>query len=532
MKAMARSRWCVRAAWAAAVLAGVLLVGCASVEDVGREIERQREVRATALLSQEPNMGVEAIPVTSGELDLGRCIELALLHNKEIQAAKATLLEAKGQMTEAIATALPSGTFTGSALRTDVSGFGVEGETYELMVLARQPLYLGGLVGAALDAATVFGYMTQQQLRQSMHNVHRQVRQQYLNALLAEDLVAVAEESLRDAKESLADAQKRLDYGQGTRFDVLRAEVAVTAARAGLIEQRNASRLALRGLLNVLGVSQLSQVALAGELSYEAAAVSEEGSMRQALLRRPGVLVGEAMIRLAKDNVSREQAGDRPKVYLQGTYQRTYPGFGASFDEFDLGGGGAEEGEGDGGGGFGGGLGGNDWERTATGGVVVEWPFFDGFRTRGRVTQAQAEVHRQQIGLARLEQQVQLEVANALLNLDSAGQFVASQSGNVATAEESLRLARVGFREGIGTSLDVIDAETALARARADYIRAVHGYEVALVDLSWSMGVIGEDEAAQVASDEAAGGQESDLGVSGEGDVDEQEPGTSEEADR
>ena len=513
------------AAWAL----GLLVAGCASPEKVSRQIDQRRETRTIALLSHEPNMAIEEIPITSGALDLPACIELALRHNKEIQTAKAALQEAKGQMTEAISTALPSATFTGSALRTGVTGFGIEGETYELMVLARQPLYLGGLMGAALDAATVYTYMTQQQLRQSMHSEQRQVRQQYLDALLAQQLVAVAQESLRDAQQSHQDAQKRLDYGQGTRFDVLRAEVAVTAAQADLIRQRNAARLALTQLLNVLGVSQLSDVSLADELVYQPMETSEPRALRQALLRRPALLIGEAMIRLAQDNVKSEQAGDRPKVYLQGSYQRTYPGFGASFKNFDFGQSDGSSG-GDGGASSGGAFSGGEWDRTMSGGLIVEWPFFDGFRTRGRVTQAQAAVHRQQIALLQLEQQVQLDVTNALLNLASAAQYVESQSGSVATAEESLRLVRVGFREGAHTTLDVIDAETALARARANYIQAVHDYQVASVNLSWSMGVIGEEELPALPLEAALPVEQRDAPVSAPGGIDEQQSGVPEEA--
>ena len=104
-----------------------------------------------------------------------------------------------------------------------------------------------------------------------------------------------------------------------------------------------------------------------------------------------------------------------------------------------------------------------------SGGIVVEWPFFDGYRTDGLVVQAKAQWHRQMIGLKQLEEQVQLEVKQSLLNLESSEKFVKSQEGSVANAEEALRLSQVNFREGVGTSLDVLSAQTALARARSNH---------------------------------------------------------------
>ena len=60
-------------------------------------------------------------------------------------------------------------------------------------------------------------------------------------------------------------------------------------------------------------------------------------------------------------------------------------------------------------------------------------------------------------------------------------------------AVEALRLVRVGFREGTMTSLDVISAELALAEAQSDYYQAVHNYMGAKLDLSASVGIIGEE---------------------------------------
>ena len=74
------------------------------------------------------------------------------------------------------------------------------------------------------------------------------------------------------------------------------------------------------------------------------------------------------------------------------------------------------------------------------GGILVEWPVFDGLQTAGRVTKAKAEVRRHEVALKKLEQQIQLEVTEALLNVQSSREFVESQLGNVENAEEALRL--------------------------------------------------------------------------------------------
>jgi len=466
-----------------------MLNGCNQQKKLARDIQQNRQKRYEALVRLNSQEDKSDWQVLSGPLNIDECIELALRYNKDVQTAKLKLLEAKGEMVGAVSAALPKADFTGSAMRNDNSSiFGSQKETYELQLLVRQPLYLGGLIGAALDAARVFTYQKQQELRQTIQIVQLEVRQKYNAALLAEKLVGVSIQEQRDAKKLLSDTQKQLRHGVATRYDVLRAEVRLNAVEAQLIRQQNEAQIALTRLLDVLGVSQGSQAELTDKLTYEPIEAASSQCLKVAMQQRPDLLIGEAMVRLMKDNIAAEQAGNRPQVYLQGMYMRSYPGFAAGFPSF----GGGEEDDG-----F------TDfdnkkiWERTMSGGIVVEWPFFNGLATHGRVIKAKALHQQQQVTLRKLEQQCQLEITQALLNLQSSEKFVLSQQGSVANAEEALRLAQVGFREGVVTSLDVISSESALALARSNYHQAVYDYRLARLNLNAVLGTLGEQPIPQ-----------------------------------
>ena len=452
----------------------VLLGGCVTQEEIDRQFQSRRAAsyeRLTRAGQQANGAGVsEELEYVTGQLSVERCVELALTHNKDVQSALLKLDEAAGVMTEARATALPSASL-GAANRFHDDIWAERRDSFEVQASVEQPLYLGGLAAAAIDAAAVYRHMSNQELRQARQAVLRSVRLGYLGVLLARELEKVALQSRVDADEHLADVRKKLRFGAGTRFDVLRAEVRLRAIEAELIRVHNDYELAVASLLNEMGVSAMSKVELSGELAYEATEPSGQECLAEALTRRPDLLIGEAMIRLAEDNVKSEQTGDRPKVYLQGVYVGTRPEVGGSDD-------------GDG----------RQWDRTMNAGIVAEWPIFDGFRTAGRVTQAKVEVDRQQVAVRKLERQIQLDVTQGLLNVHSGEEFVESQLGNVANAEEALRLAQVNFREGNGTSLDVITAESGLAQARSDYSTAVHNYEAALLELHWAAGTLGEAE--------------------------------------
>ena len=308
------------------LLAGMFLAGCPSQEQIERDFQIRREAAYQRLMQSDPNDTATDLKIVKGGLSIADCIELALRNNKDVQTAKIKLLEAKGQMTGAIATALPQATFTGSALRNDNSGLFNQKETYELQVLARQPLYLGGITGAAIDAAAVFTYMTQQELRATIHAVELNIRSLYLNTLLAEELVRVAEQAKRDAEKLLKDTETMLKFGTATRFEVLRAEVRVSNVDAELIQIRNEYELFLTRLLREMGVSQLSKVHLVDTLQYEKIEKKATESLYAAMKQRPELLIGEAMIRLAKSRISslRRLRGGSAMVTTCRRYRRSF----------------------------------------------------------------------------------------------------------------------------------------------------------------------------------------------------------------
>lgn len=444
-------------------------VGCVTQQQVARDFQanRQRSFRALMSTRDDPNR-VGGPELRKGPLSTKEAISLAMSHNKSLQAARLRLTEAEGRLLEAASTALPTVGLSAAALAHDDQAIVNPDETYQWQILARQPLYLGGVTSAAIDAAAVFAYMSQQEVRQATQAVQLSVRSHYLAALLAHNLEQVAQKAKLDAQENLRLVEVSHRQGAALKFEVLRAKVRLSAIEAQLIERQNQRLLAVASLLKEMGISQLSDIQLTDELTYEPLMFADNRFLFEAVTQRPELLTAESLVRLARDNVTAEQAGNRPKVYLQGTYQQDYPGYNASLGS------------------------GNHWERSMNAGVVVEWPIFNGLATAGLVTQAKAQLKQQQRLLEEQEQSVQLDVKQAWLTLESSRQFVQSQQGNVSNAEEALRLTQVDYREGTGTSLDVISAELSLATARSNYIRAVYDHQLALLRLHWSVGTIGE----------------------------------------
>jgi outer membrane protein TolC len=121
-------------------------------------------------------------------------------------------------------------------------------------------------------------------------------------------------------------------------------------------------------------------------------------------------------------------------------------------------------------------------------GARLRWSVFDGLLTRGKVTQARAQLEQAKIDYADTRRGIELEVRQAYSDYLQAVELLEAQKKTVDQAVESLRLAGVRFNTGTGTQLDVLSAQTALTDARSNEIQALYDYNVAIATLERATG--------------------------------------------
>jgi outer membrane protein TolC len=102
-----------------------------------------------------------------------------------------------------------------------------------------------------------------------------------------------------------------------------------------------------------------------------------------------------------------------------------------------------------------------------------------------------AALKKRNIELLDAQERAQFEAQRAILSLADAEEFVESQKLSLQRAEEGLRLAVVGYREGVNTEVEVTDARAALTRAKGLHYQAVYSHALARLDLQRAMGILG-----------------------------------------
>jgi outer membrane protein TolC len=211
-----------------------------------------------------------------------------------------------------------------------------------------------------------------------------------------------------------------------------------------------------------MGVSQDSSFTPGDELVYSPFSISMQDALAAAYKNRPDLFSRELGIRQQKELLTIAQSAYFPAVnaFYNNAWSNPDP-----HDPMLI-----------------------EWGRAWNVGFSAAWPIFNGFAREGNVIQQKARLKQSQIDLVDAEETALFELTRAILSIQDAAEFVDSQKLNLSRAKEGLRLVEVGYREGINTQVEVVDAQSALTTAKANYFQAIFSHLVAKLDLQKAMG--------------------------------------------
>jgi outer membrane protein len=417
---------------------------------------------------------------TGKEMTLADCISAALDANRDIAGARQALEQAASGIAEARSGFLPNLSLSGSynfmekSQKIDFPLPGGEVEEtemdftrdYGLEFLLSQALYTGGALSGSYRISKLGRDIAAADVERLEADVALSVIQVFYSYLLARESVSVAEEAIRTAEEFLRVVRARYDAGEASSFEVMRAEVEVSNLQPALIGARNAVALAELGLRNVMGMSLDSEVAFGGsfdETLGDAADPDLAGAIEASLERRPELRMLRAEADIAEQSLAVAKAGRLPTFALSATYD-------LMSDELS--------------------FGGDEWDKTYAGYLVMSLPIFDGLKTKSRIAGSRAQIKQAVIAVAGLRDGIELEVRSSLLGVGAAREQLKSQEKSVEMAAEGLRIANERYVQGLATNLEVMDAQLALTRARNYRLQALHDLNLASATLARATGAL------------------------------------------
>jgi len=444
------------------------LAGCTTSEEFYQDVSLSRDVAYRQWKNQRERQQRSQTQI-SGKLSLNDCLKLTLANNKTLQNVVQEREVARGNEMVSNSAILPSVDVTADYTRLDevpsVAGFTIgDIDNYSANLRVTQPVFAGGAIVATINAGKIFSLLTDQAVRAATQDVAYSAQHAYYDVLLSQHLYQISADAVRSAQAHLDDVKRKRQSGVASDFDVLRAEVELSNFKADLIQNKNAINISKTQLLKIMGISQDSNFVLSDSLNYVPLKMSMEQAVEAAYRNRPDlyerqfdIKYQEQLLRIAKSQYWPTVSG-----YLDNSWSKPDPHDSRAID----------------------------WGHAWQGGVIATLPLFDGFSREGEVIQQKARLRQSQINLIDAEETTLFELTKASLSIQDAEEFVQSQRLNLDRAKEGSRLAQVGYREGINTQVEVIDAESALTKAKSLYYQAVYSHIIGKLDLQKAMGVL------------------------------------------
>ena len=286
--------------------------------------------------------------------------------------------------------------------------------------------------------------------------------QAFFGFMEAKALVDAQNATLKNRQASLDAAQERHRAGVATINDVLQSQTALSQAQLTYESLEQNLRVFQGTLATTMGLAVTTRFdvsALPSDVPMDAVRTAVDALIAQAEAQRPDFAAIRAGIPAAQARVRQARAEGLPQVGLTATGNRSY--FGGAF-------------VGD--------------ANTYSIGIALRMPLFNGFRTKYDVMAAQAGVDIAREDAKSLQQQIDLQVWNSYSGLSTASQRVRTSRDLLSSAEQSSDVAQNRYRSGVGSILDVLNADAALALARAEEIQARADWFIAVAQLAHDTG--------------------------------------------
>jgi outer membrane protein len=413
---------------------------------------------------------------TSGpvmHLTLGDALRIAAANNLTYQAALADQKAAAARVVQATSGKLPSLTAAYAREHTQSAGsfkipsptgtvlFPISATNYDnVSETIDWAIYSGGAIEANVGRAAAGYAAAQSELAATRANVISDTTDAYFQLIQTRKAAAIADQGVGVAQDDLKTADELFDAGTAARADVLREQVTLSDAQLTQVQADNDAALANADLANLLDVDLGSTIDANETLEIAAPHFDLNEVLSDAHARRPEIASSRSAVEIAEDTVRAARSGTLPTIALQVQNASLTPNFE------------------------------NIPQPQLSETLSVTWKLFDGGLTHGKVAEASADVDKAKINLQQLENGVDLEVRRAYLNYVAAqARLTAARSGQTS-ANENLRVTRIRFRAGVGTSLELSDALLADTEAQTQYVSAQANLRVALVTLQRAAGLL------------------------------------------
>jgi outer membrane protein len=298
----------------------------------------------------------------------------------------------------------------------------------------------------------------------TLQNTVLQAESAYFTYMATVALLGAERSAIAEAQANLTAAQQRFKVGLATIADVLQAKTALSQEQLNLETIEGNLQAARGGLAAALGLPAnlpFDLAPLPSAIPVGAISQSVDSVINAALRNRPDLAAARAQAAAAAAQIRVARSAELPSLTLGSNAARTYsqpPTFAGPSYGITLG---------------------------------LQIPIFNGFSRQYEVAAARAQAEAISALADQTRQQVVTQVFVSYYALQTAEHRVATSDDLLASAQQSVQVAAGRYREGVGSIIDLLTAQTALANARAQQVQSRWQWYSSLAQLARDAGVLG-----------------------------------------
>lgn len=300
-------------------------------------------------------------------------------------------------------------------------------------------------------------------VEQAKEKIKDSAYKRYYAILIAQKQLHFLNESVKRLEKLSSDINQIYQNGFAERLDVDRVQVQLNNLKTTQSLVENAVNLSYAAMKFTIGIPQTDTIILKEELTVEGI---KEGVLDESFSYedRAEIRTMSTLQRLQQLEVKRNKLGWIPTIALSGNY--SVNGMGQKFFTHES----------------------TFWYKSAFIGLNINLPIFKGFQRKYQVEQAQLTLEKLNNTVDNVKQAIDFEqvvakesLKNALLNLDA-------QEKNLELAEKVYNTTKIKFENGVGSSVEVLQADTEYQTAQSNYFNALYNATVARISYQYSLG--------------------------------------------
>jgi outer membrane protein TolC len=254
-------------------------------------------------------------------------------------------------------------------------------------------------------------------------------------------------------------AQDRFEAGIVPRLELLRAQVELKNAQSAWSEAQGNLQKSKIFLAKVIGQAD-EEISIRGTFQFEPIPINEAEIISKAVSARSDIEAIRLQQQMNQSQISLAKSGNKPNLFLFSGYNVVN-----GFDPMNP----------------------EKFVDNYNVGMQLAVPLFDGFATSHQVQQAELQYQQIQLQEQEIKDVIQMQILHAIIALKQAENKIKAQDENIVLAQEALQVAERQYRDGLISSIEVLDAQHTLSQSELFKTQAIFNHIMTKVELCRAM---------------------------------------------